>query len=79
MYGFDGIDAAEERVDGLEKAKKKTPKIYKLKHRQMINIEKSEVGVGEMTQWVRALSCKHEGMGSNPQDLHKKQSTVVCL
>lgn len=45
----------------------------------MINIEKSEVGVGEMTQWVRALSCKHEGMGSNPQDLHKKQSTVVCL
>lgn len=43
VYGFNGLDVAEEKVDGWEKAGK--TKTYKLKHmEQMINIEKKKVG-----------------------------------
>lgn len=42
MYGFNGLDVAEEKVDGWEKAGK--TKTYKLKHmEQTINIEKKKV------------------------------------
>lgn len=47
MYDFNGLDEAEEKADGLEKAGK--TKTYKLKHtEQMINIEKR--GLGELVR-----------------------------
>lgn len=55
VYGFNGLEVAEEKVDGWEKAGK--TKTYKLKHMEQNDKYRKEEGRGtdEMTQWVRTL------------------------